>query len=232
MVKGRISQINTGDIFFNFSSPDFEIVKEEGMPNPYEFLIQNGLVKKVNLSELPSYYQVADKRVIPGIDVEETENPILIEANVVQMDLEKPRQVGNKQCYRMVLMDDLDPECMEKLRVNVPTHMKIEFAEYSRVAVIGRVRPVTEEYGGGWSMWQVEAIYPIPGLYFPLVNVSDTPEHLKHGQEVEAAGTVKPEITKDEQEGVSDAKSPTITSPQTQEEESPAPRQGDRKIVW
>ena len=187
--------ISSDGQWFNFRDIEKKPVPEElkgSLPPAYDFVVENNIVKRVRLGELYNWFTVAEKRYIEAIDTEETSEPVIVEATVIDMQLDNERTYGDRSFYRFILDDGLDPDCDEILRVNVPTFMPIKFAVDSRVAVVGKVRRVSEEFGGGWQIWQAEALYPIPGMYYPRYEPG-APGFGIQGTEVKAEGVVKKE---------------------------------------
>ncbi len=85
------------------------------------------------------------------------------------------------------MRDNLVDDNKEILRVAIPLYIPINFTEDSRIAVVGKIRSVSEEYGGGWSIWTVESVYPIPGMSF-LFEEENAPLLPVHGVEMESVG--------------------------------------------
>ena len=191
VVNGTIS--SDGE-WFNFRSIDKQPVPPQmanKLPPAYDFVVDNNIIQRVRLSELFSYYNTAPRRYIEAIDTDETIESIVIEATVVDMRLDNVRQYGDRSFYSFILDDALDPDSDDRLRVNVPTFMKIDFALDSRIAVVGKIRKISDEYGGGWQIWQCEAIYPIPGMYIPR-SEPGTPGMGTGSSEAEVGGITTP----------------------------------------
>jgi len=204
-VKGNF---NPKGEFFNFNPNSLKEIKINGLKSIYDVIISkrkvsigNNNVIYITLDKLGEFYEKCKKSYIPiknGEKIEESAEYVLIEGNAIQIFNEKIITRGNKEVIKITMQDTLsETDTSDILRVAIPIYMPVNFAEDSRIAVLGKIRHISEEYGGGWSIWSAEAIYPIPGMGYMFEEESKI---YVEGAEIESKGSeiVKPEIVKEE----------------------------------